>query len=134
MKILFLNLTLVLFTINTCLSQEQFNWNDIKKIELYSFDTEDYCSDINSENLDNQNSISCDKDDFKNFLIESSEPHFDVIAEPNCIILRISFSNATTDFFLLLNQGVLVDLNNYETMLQIKNNSEFSKLIEKYLE
>ena len=118
---------------NFSFSQEKYNWTDIQKTELFSFSENEYCKNIESENLTNDFIIQCEKSDFVDMLVKLKEPEFDVLMEKECLILRVHFTNSITDFIIYYEQGILMDLNNPIVLLQIENRSEFNKLLKKYI-
>ena len=117
---------------NFCFSQKKYNWKDIHKTELFSFSENEYCNNIESKNLTADFLISSEERDFASTLIGLKEPKFDVLLEKKCLILRVHFSNRTSDFIIYREQGILIDLNNPIVLLQLEHKSEFNKVLKKY--
>ena len=123
--------SLILSLSNYSFSQERYIWNDIQKTELFSFSKNDYCENIKSTELTSNIAIECDKNEWKNYLLHLKEPEFDVLIEKECLILRVFFSKSKSDFIIYRKQGILMDLNHPEILLQIDNVTEFDELIKK---
>ena len=133
MKNKILNLIFFLLFLNLGFSQENYNWNDIQKTELFSFSENEYCENIKTEDLTAEFLIPIKKGDFIKSLVELKEPEFDLLLEKQCLILRVYFLNSTKDFIIYREQGILIDLNNQNISFQLENKSEFNKLLKKYI-
>ena len=91
MKNKILNLIFFLLFLNLGFSQENYNWNDIQKTELFSFSENEYCENIKTEDLTAEFLIPIKKGDFIKSLVELKEPEFDLLLEKQCLILRVYF-------------------------------------------
>ncbi|MBW4359992.1 hypothetical protein [Flavobacterium taihuense] len=123
--------TFLFFSIS--FSQENYNWKNIRKIELYSFSKYNYCNGIKSSNLNSKKPIKCNPEHFKKHLNNIEIYHLDTLLEKGCVILRIYFKNKTSDFVVHLEQGVLMDLKNQTEFFVVKNKTEFKQLVLYYL-
>lgn len=133
MKKFLIYFILIFFIYSKSSGQESYEWDNIQKTELYFFSDVDYCKNIESSNLTPDIVIECNKNEFKNHLIQLREPEFDVLIEKECLILKVHFSNTISDFIVYRKQGIIMDLNKRKVLFQIDNKAKFDYLITKSL-
>jgi hypothetical protein len=130
MKLIYSVLFTFLFS-NISFSQENYDWKNIQKIELYSFSKYNYCNGIKS--LNSKTLIKCNPEHFKKHLNNIKVYHLDTLLEKGCIILRLYFKNKTSDFVVYLEQGILMNFETKKNFFIVKNQKEFKQLVLYYL-
>jgi hypothetical protein len=130
MKLIYSVLFTFLFS-NISFSQENYDWKNIQKIELYSFSKYNYCNGIKS--LNSKTLIKYNPEHFKKHLNNIKVYHLDTLLEKGCIILRLYFKNKTSDFVVYLEQGILMNFETKKNFFIVKNQKEFKQLVLYYL-
>jgi hypothetical protein len=117
-----------LIVLSNCFSQEKFDWNNIQKVELYSFKKNKKIEEYSSSDLNKNSIVKCDTKKIIKYLKELKMFKNDVVIENKFYALRVYFAKSRTDFILFLNQGVMFKLKNGNKYFEIE--SGFKKLIE----
>lgn len=125
--LLLATLILISFT-QRSYSQEKIDWSKIKKIELYLVDSQKD-NKITSKDLNSKTLIKCESEKIVNYFKEVDNCTFDALVEKNNYALKIYFSTTQKDFLLLLNQGVMFEMNKW-TCYSIIKKDELKKFIE----
>ena len=111
-----------------CFSQENYDWNNIQKVELYSFEKNKKIEEYTSKDLDEKSLVKCDTKKIIQYLKELKMFKNDVVIENKFYALRVYFPESHTDFFIFVKQGVMFRLKNGTKYFEIE--SEFKNLIE----
>jgi hypothetical protein len=115
-----------------CNSQEKYNWKNIQKVELYSFEKNKNIEGYNSKNLDQKSLIKCKSEMIIPYLNELEKYKMDVVIEKKFYALRVFFPKSWTDFIYFPSQGVLFRMKNEEEYFAVIKKIEFNKLIEDF--
>lgn len=130
-KLLYLFIVVILF-FQSAYSQEKYDWENIQKVELYSFQNRNKWVEISSKDLNQKTLVKCKTENIIKHLKELKEYEFDVIIEPDCYALRVYFQKSHTDFLLFPEQGVIFRMTNGKDYFRIAKRNEFEKLIQLY--
>ena len=123
-----LSIFIFLVVLSHCFSQENYDWNNIQKVELYAFEKNKKIEEYTSKDLNEKSLVKCDTKKIIQYLKELKKFKNDVVLENKFYALRVYFPKSRTDFILFVNQGVMFKLKNGRTYFEI--GSEFKKLIE----
>lgn len=123
-----LSIIIFLIFLTNGFSQENYDWNNINKVELYSFEKNKKNKEYTSKYFSEKNLIKCDNQKIIQYLKELKPFKYDILIENQFYILRVYFPESQTDFILFVNQGVMFKFNNGNKYFEI--GSEFKKLLE----
>src|SRR5213596_1186668 len=102
-----LSIFIFLVVLSHCFSQENYDWNNIQKVELYSFEKNKKIEEYTSKDLNEKSLVKCDTKKIIQYLKELKEFKNDVVIENKFYALRVYFPKSRTDFILFANQGVM---------------------------
>ncbi|GEP52807.1 hypothetical protein FNO01nite_34790 [Flavobacterium noncentrifugens] len=128
-NLLVIFIVVIAFT-QSCFSQEKYDWNTIQKVELYSFEKNNKCGEINSKNLNFKTLVKGETTNIIKYLKEFKTNNLDILLEQTCYALRIYFPKYHTDFIYFPSQGVLFRMKNGNKYFWIEKREEFNKLID----
>ncbi|WP_298396183.1 hypothetical protein [Flavobacterium sp.] len=123
-----LSIFIFLVVLSHCFSQENYDWNNIQKVELYAFEKSKKIEEYTSKDLNEKSLVKCDTKKIIQYLKELKMFKNDVMIENKFYALRVYFAKSRTDFILFLNQGVMFKLKKGNKYFEIDR--EFKKLIE----
>lgn len=114
----------------SCFSQEKYEWNNIQKVELYSFPKNKKTEEYTSKDLNLKSLVKCETKKIIEHLKELKKYKLDVLIEQKFYALRVYFPKSQTDFILYIDQGVMFRMKNGNEYFKITKKDQFKKLIE----
>ena len=126
-----LSLFIIFYTLSSkCFSQVQYNWNEIKKVELYSLPKPKYGKANSSKEMNTNTFIKCESKIIASCLKEIENCKFDALSEEKVYALRVYFSKFHKDFLLLIDQGIMFEMEKWKCFKIIKSD-ELKEVVEK---
>jgi len=128
-------LTIFIFFIilsQICFSQEKYDWKNVQKVELYSFEKNKKSEEYSSKDLNQKSIVKCKTEMIIPHLKELGKYEMDVLIEKKFYALRVYFPKSRTDFIYLPFQGVIYKMKNGKEYFKILKRDEFTKLIEDF--
>jgi hypothetical protein len=107
-----------------------FNWKNIQKVELYSFEKKKKSEEYNSKDLNQKSFVKCKTEMIIPHLVALEKYEMDVLIEKKFYVLRLYFPKSRIDFIYMPFQGVLYRMNHGNEYFKIVKRDDFNKLIE----